>query len=56
MNEMPALETHIVTSTEDPTGIGEISTVLITPALLNAIYGALGKRIRTLPMTSEDFA
>lgn len=51
MNEMPVIETHIVPSTEDPTGIGEISTVLITPALLNAIYDATGKRIRELPVS-----
>jgi isoquinoline 1-oxidoreductase beta subunit len=54
MNEMPAMETHIIPSTEDPTGIGELSTVLITPALLNAIHDATGKRIRRLPMTADD--
>ncbi|MNF06463.1 Membrane-bound aldehyde dehydrogenase [pyrroloquinoline-quinone] precursor [compost metagenome] len=54
MNEMPVMETHVVASTEDPTGIGEIATVLITPALLNAIHDATGKRIRRLPMASAD--
>lgn len=54
MNEMPVMETHIVPSTEDPTGIGEIATVVITPALLNAIHDATGKRIRSLPMTPDD--
>ena len=54
MNEMPVMETHIIPSTEDPTGIGEISTVLITPAVLNAIHDATGKRIRRLPMEAAD--
>ncbi len=54
MNEMPMMETHVVPSNEDPTGIGEISTVLITPALLNAIHDATGKRIRQLPFTADD--
>ena len=54
MNEMPVIETHILPSTEHPTGIGELSTVLITPALLNAIHDATGKRIRRLPMTPDD--
>lgn len=54
MNEIPAMETHILPSNEDPTGIGELATVLITPALLNAIHDATGKRIRRLPMTRDD--
>lgn len=54
MNEMPVIETHVIPSTVDPTGIGEISTVVITPALLNAIHDATGKRIRRLPMTPAD--
>lgn len=54
MNEMPEMETHIIPSTEDPTGIGEIATVIITPAVLNAIHDATGKRIRRLPMTASD--
>jgi isoquinoline 1-oxidoreductase beta subunit len=54
MNEMPLMETHAIPSTEDPTGIGEISTVVITPALLNAIHDATGKRIRRLPMGAAD--
>jgi isoquinoline 1-oxidoreductase subunit beta len=54
MNEMPVMETHILPSTEDPTGIGEIATVVITPAVLNAIHDATGKRIRRLPMEPAD--
>jgi len=54
INEIPVMETHIIPNTGDPTGIGEISTVVITPAVLNAIYDATGKRIRRLPMTPAD--
>ena len=54
MNEIPKMETHVLPSTEDPTGIGEIATVVITPALLNAIHDATGKRIRSLPMTPDN--
>lgn len=54
MNETPVMETHILPSTEAPTGIGEISTVLITPALLNAVHGATGQRIRELPLSSSS--
>lgn len=54
MNEMPVMETHVVPSTEDPTGIGEIATVVITPAVLNAIHDATGKRVRRLPLVAAD--
>ena len=54
MNEIPAMETHVIPSTEDPTGIGEIAIVLIMPALLNAIHDVTGERIRRLPMSPVD--
>lgn len=54
MNETPVMETHILPSNEAPTGIGEISTVLISPALLNAIHDATGQRIRELPLASSS--
>jgi isoquinoline 1-oxidoreductase beta subunit len=50
MNEMPAVEVHIVPSDESPTGVGEPGVPPIAPAVLNAIYQATGQRIRTLPI------
>lgn len=50
MSEMPVIETYSIPSTEEPTGIGEIATVLITPAVMNAVFDATGKRIRQLPI------
>jgi isoquinoline 1-oxidoreductase beta subunit len=56
MDEMPVIETHIVTSTNPPGGIGEASTPAIAPAVTNAIFRATGKRIRRLPVKPEDLA
>ena len=50
MNDAPAVETHIVKSTEAPGGIGETSTSAIAPAVTNAVFAATGVRIRTLPI------
>src|SRR5467141_3192122 len=53
MNETPAIEVHIVKSSEAPGGIGETGTSSITAALTNAIFAATGKRIRRLPVADQ---
>jgi isoquinoline 1-oxidoreductase subunit beta len=50
MSEMPAVEVHIVPSTEAPGGVGEPGLPPAAPALVNAIYAATGKRLRKLPL------
>ncbi|HTD32536.1 MAG TPA: molybdopterin cofactor-binding domain-containing protein [Candidatus Elarobacter sp.] len=55
MKDAPVIETHIVKSTEKPSGIGELGTPPIAPAIANAIFKATGKRVRRLPF-SEGLA
>jgi hypothetical protein len=49
----------ILVETHEPTGpfgaksIGEVPTNCVPPALSNAIYDAVGARVRTLPITPE---
>jgi isoquinoline 1-oxidoreductase beta subunit len=50
MSECPAVEMHLVKSTEAPGGVGETPTSAIAPAVTNAIFAATGVRIRTLPI------
>ena len=54
INEAPAVEVHIVSSTENPGGIGESGVPAIAPAVCNAVFAATGKRIRKLPIRSAD--
>jgi isoquinoline 1-oxidoreductase subunit beta len=57
INECPLMEVHFVDSKDEkPWGIGEISSPLGVPAVLNAIFAATGKRIRKVPITQEAFA
>lgn len=56
MNEMPKVEVHIVPSTENPGGIGEPGLPPATPAVMNAVYAATGKRIRRLPVQASELA
>jgi isoquinoline 1-oxidoreductase subunit beta len=50
MNEVPAIEVHIVKSAEPPGGLGEAGTSAILPAIANAIFAATGKRLRKMPI------
>ena len=50
MNEAPAIEVHIVKSSEPPGGMGETGTSAIVPAIANAIFAATGKRLRKMPV------
>jgi isoquinoline 1-oxidoreductase beta subunit len=54
MNEMPAVEVHIVPSDEAPGGVGEPGVPPIAPAVANAIFAATKKRIRHLPINTAE--
>ncbi len=53
INEMPAVETHIVPSKNKPTGVGEPGTPVIAPALANALARIDGKPVRVLPLSAQ---
>jgi len=54
IDEMPVVESYIVPSTEKMGGMGEPGVPPIAPALCNAIFSATGKRIRSLPIRTEE--
>jgi isoquinoline 1-oxidoreductase beta subunit len=54
MNEAPAVEVHIVKSSEPPGGVGETGTSAIVPAIANAIFAATGKRLRKMPVDTAE--
>ena len=50
MREAPPIDVHIVSSREEPGGVGEPALPPIAPAVTNAVFALTGKRIRKLPI------
>ncbi len=56
INQIPAIEVHIVEGAETPGGLGEVGTAVAAPALGNAIFAATGVRVRKLPFDRTSLA
>lgn len=54
MGDMPQVEVHIVSSGANPSGVGEPGVPPIAPAVVNALFAATGKRLRNLPLRTQD--
>ena len=50
MADSPDIDVHIIPSAEAPSGIGEPGTPVIAPAVANAVFAAIGQRMRSLPI------
>jgi CO/xanthine dehydrogenase Mo-binding subunit len=53
MSDTPVLDIQFVESAEVPVGLGEPATTVVAPAIANAIFNAVGVRLRHIPMTAE---
>ncbi len=49
-DEMPDIEIYFVENYDSIGGLGELSVPALAPALCNAIFNALGQRVRRLPI------
>ena len=54
MNDVPEMDIELVESEEFPVGLGEPGVIGVAPAIGNAVYQAIGVRLRHLPMRSEE--
>jgi CO/xanthine dehydrogenase Mo-binding subunit len=43
----------LIDSGHHPSGVGEPSSTIVAPAVANAIYNAVGVRVRHMPITAE---
>jgi isoquinoline 1-oxidoreductase beta subunit len=56
MDEMPKVEAIVAPSGGFWGGVGEPTIAVAAPAVLNAIYAATGKRVRSLPLKNNDLS
>jgi len=56
MEHMPKVETVMAPSYGFWGGVGEPTIAVATPAVMNAVFAATGKRIRSLPLKQHDLA
>lgn len=50
IDEMPRIETYLIPSSEKPGGIGEPGTVVVQPAIANAVFNATGVQLKRMPI------
>jgi isoquinoline 1-oxidoreductase subunit beta len=53
IGQMPVIEVSIIQSGDKMGGIGEPGVPPIAPALVNAVFAATGKRLRSLPIIKQ---
>ncbi|MEW6640949.1 MAG: molybdopterin cofactor-binding domain-containing protein [Pseudomonadota bacterium] len=53
MSQLPEVEVNIIANGENATGVGEPAVTVIAPAIGNAVFNAVGARVRSLPITAE---
>ncbi|MGH6768973.1 MAG: molybdopterin cofactor-binding domain-containing protein [Xanthobacteraceae bacterium] len=56
LSEMPKVETVLVPTGDFWGGVGEPTICVVTPAVMNAIFAATGKPVRSLPLKNVKLA
>ncbi len=53
MNEIPEMHIEVIRTENRPTGVGQMATPIMAPAIANAVAQLTGKRLRESPMTPD---
>jgi isoquinoline 1-oxidoreductase subunit beta len=53
MSQIPEVAVNVIANGEHATGVGEPAVTVVAPAISNAVFNAVGARVRSLPITAE---
>ena len=53
MSQMPEVAVSVIANGEKATGVGEPAVTVVAPAIGNAVFNAVGARVRALPITAD---
>jgi isoquinoline 1-oxidoreductase beta subunit len=53
MSDIPDIHIEVIATDNHPTGVGQMGTPMIGPAIANAVFQLTGKRLRESPMTPD---
>jgi len=53
MRDIPQIHTKVISTDNHPTGVGQMATPVVTPAVCNAVAALTGVRLRHSPMLPE---
>jgi isoquinoline 1-oxidoreductase beta subunit len=53
LNEVPQMFIEVVSTDNHPTGVGQMATPLVAPAIANAVAELTGARLRETPMSAD---
>ncbi len=51
--QVPEIDVELIASDHHPSGVGEPASTVVAPAVANAIFNAVGVRVRHMPITPE---
>jgi isoquinoline 1-oxidoreductase beta subunit len=53
MNDVPVMHVEVIATDNHPTGVGQMATPLVAPAIASAVAGLTGARLRHTPFTPD---
>ncbi|WGR99289.1 molybdopterin-dependent oxidoreductase [Bradyrhizobium sp. ISRA443] len=53
MSQLPEVAVNVIANGERATGVGEPAVTVVAPAIGNAVFNAVGARVRGLPISAE---
>ena len=51
--DVPPIDVELIPSGHHPSGVGEPASTVIAPAVANAVFNAVGARVRHMPISAD---